>query len=36
MHTTGIADHKNKGVLLISKSISPGQIYFGREVPNFS
>lgn len=24
MHTTGIADYKNKGVLLISKSIAPG------------
>ena len=24
MHTAGIADYKNKGVLLISKSIQPG------------
>jgi len=36
MHTSGIADYKNKGVLLISKSIAPGQKYFDKIVPNVS
>jgi hypothetical protein len=28
MHITGIPDYKNRGVLLISKSVEPGTIYF--------